>query len=494
MNPLKSFREVASLSRIKTDDPDLVREQMHALEHQIPWLYFNLLINAGALVYTHNLVAPDYLTVGVFSLMFILFVARMIVWFRPNTTPYTHEVGVRRLKSLWITGTLIGIIYNCWALQLLPYGNAVQQGHVAFFLCVTVISCLCSLVQFPALTLSLLAVSATNTLVYFLIAGNRVQIAMAISFVLVISIVAFVSRILFQNFYEQIKAKRALSASREKLSQLNTELTFHRDNLASEVQRRTAQLEEALNAEKELNRLQNEFVSMVSHEFRTPLAVIDGSARRLELKRMSMSEDDVTNRLQTIRSSVARLSGLIERTLDASRLAAGKIQMNFAPYDLQQLIRDCVAHQADIHSDFTFNLDIDVVPDRCIGDARLMENVVNNLLSNAVKYSGNSRQIHISATTEIDHVSVSVQDHGIGIPAADLTMISSRFFRASNTSGIQGTGIGLNLVNSLIKEYHGHVVIESEEGAWTKVTFTLPTSPTLAEPSMESPADMQAVS
>ena len=481
MSLIRSVYQMTSLFRIHTDDQDLVREQMFALERQIPWLYLNLLINAAALVYTHYSVAPHYLTIGVFSGMFILFVARMVVWFKPKTTAYTHEHGVKRLKSLWLTGTLIGIIYNCWGLQLIPYGNEFQQGHVAFFLSVTVISCLCSLVQFPALTLSLLAVSIVNSLVYFLIAGNKFQIAMACSFAIVILIVAFVSRILFMNFYDQIKAKRALSQSQEALSLLNKELTFHRDNLAQEVKRRTAQLEEALEAEKELNRLQNEFVSMVSHEFRTPLTIIDGAARRVELKFATLEPEEIVQRMKTVRVSVSRLSGLIERTLDASKLAAGKINLDITEFDLGELVRDIIFIQEDLHQEFDFELDLKDLPAKCLGDDRLMVNVINNLLSNAIKYSGDSRKVLIRGHEENGSVVLSIQDFGIGIPKKDLEKITDRFYRASNSTGIQGTGIGLNFVRMLIEQQNGSLSIESEEGKGTIVTICLPTETSMSE-------------
>lgn len=298
MQVLASLKDLADLLRIDTRDENLVREQVNALEKQIPWLYLNLLINAAALSYTHYGSAPAFLTIWPLTFMTVLFVARMIFWFTPSKKVYTHETGIKRLKSLWLLGTIVGVVYNAWGLQMLPYGNAFQQGHVAFFFAVTTIGCLYSLVQFPPLTLTLLGTSVLNMAVYVAIKGNEIQAAMAISYACIIVIIAFIGRILYRNYFFQIKTKYALSESQNELEKLNEELVFHRDNLTEEVRKRTQQLEEALQAERKLNELQNEFVSMVSHEFRTPLTIIDGTARRVQRRFDKMSTDDVFERIR----------------------------------------------------------------------------------------------------------------------------------------------------------------------------------------------------
>ena len=146
-----------------------------------------------------------------------------------------------------------------------------------------------------------------------------------------------------------------LRDTRRELEEKNQELAAHRDHLeekvaerTAEVQRQAEQLAQALQKEQELNTLQREFVSLVSHEFRTPLTIIDGAAQRLVRRKDKMTPEDLVARTGKIRAAVHRMTGLIESTLYASRLDAGKIRMERQPCDLKALVRDVCARQAEI--------------------------------------------------------------------------------------------------------------------------------------------------
>lgn len=470
--------------RIETGDPDLIHQQVQAMERQLPWMYCILCLSAAALGFTHYGTAPDYLTIWCVVGLTTICAGRTAFWYWSPKSPYSHETGVRKLRSLWILGALLTFAFNGWAIMLLPYGDPYQQGHVEFFMCVTVIGCVFAVIQFPAVALTLLGITSVSVLIFFSLTGNVTQIAMAINFAIVAAVILLINKILFRNYHDQIKSRRALQIEKKKVEHLNGELIYHRDNLEMEISRRTEEirdqairLEQALDAERNLNKLQSEFVSMVSHEFRTPLTIIDGTARRLERTLKNIEPAEAQERLTRIRSSVSRLSSLIERTLDASKLANGRIKIESVPYDLKALIRDSVERQLEFNKDFDFRLDISRLPDTFLGDVRLMDNVFTNLISNAIKYSGTSRRIEIRADMNGDTAKISVKDYGIGIPEEDLPLIATRFFRASSATGIQGTGIGLNLVKSLIEQHAGKFEIASKEGKWTKVTLQLPVSP-----------------
>lgn len=486
-------------TRIETDDPDLIRQQVQAVERQLPWMYFILCLNAAALGFTHYGTAPDYLTLWTVGGLILFCAGRAGFWYLSPRAPYDHQAGVRKLRTLWIFGTLLTLAFNAWAIMLLPYGDPYQQGHVEFFMCITVVGCVFAVIQFPAVAFTLLAITALSVLVFFSLSGNVTQIAMAINFAIVAVIIVLINQILFRSFHDQIRSRRALKSEKKKVEQLNAELIYHQDNLEQEISRRTEEireqairLEQALDAERKLNKLQSEFVSMVSHEFRTPLTIIDGTARRLERTFHQVTPVEAQERLTRIRSSVSRLSGLIERTLDASKLANGRIKIEPCRYDLKALIQDAVERQLEFNADFDFRLSLDGLPQTFLGDVRLMDNVFTNLISNAIKYSGASRHIDISAHMQGETAVIAVKDYGIGIAEAELPFITTRFYRASSATGIQGTGIGLNLVKSLVEQHGGQLEITSQEGAWTEVILHLPVRPGFEADLPESSADDRA--
>ncbi|MAK60331.1 MAG: hypothetical protein CMK09_05085 [Ponticaulis sp.] len=263
--------------------------------------------------------------------------------------------------------------------------------------------------------------------------------------------------------------------------QLQLELISSRDDLAVRVEERTQtimnqslELEKALAAERELNKMQTEFVSMASHEFRTPLTIIDGVARRLEKRAERWSPDDIREKAQSIRTTVKRMTMLVERTLDASRLSSGRIKLTPETFGLRELATEVCQRQRDLAPSHKIDVDLENFPETLFGDARLMDNVFTNIISNAVKYSGESKYVKVTGTEEGDYAVLKVRDHGVGIPKTELPKIFQRFFRASTSTGIPGTGIGLNLVKSLVDMHYGTVELDSVEGEWTEFTVRLP--------------------
>lgn len=258
-------------------------------------------------------------------------------------------------------------------------------------------------------------------------------------------------------------------------------LIARRDQLADLVERKTAdvrkqaaQLAEALDAERKLNELQQEFVSMASHEFRTPLAIIDGAAQRIVRRKDRMTPGELEERVGKIRSAVTRMTGLVDRTLDASRFNAGKVEMSADEFGLKDLVAKVCDRQRELSTGHRFEVDLERLPETMIGDSRLLEQVFTNLLSNAAKYSRENPRVHVEGYTDGDAAVVVVRDNGVGIPAEEITRLFQRYFRASTSIGIPGTGIGLNLVKQLVELHGGSIAVESEEGTGSTFTVRLP--------------------
>lgn len=259
------------------------------------------------------------------------------------------------------------------------------------------------------------------------------------------------------------------------------ELRQHKENLEEIVIERTAliaeqtaQLEEALATEQQLNEMQRQFVSMASHEFRTPLAIIDSSAQRLLRKKGKLTDEDLSKRIGIILESVQRMSSLMESTLSAARLNAGKLSIQISDCDIAGLIESVCARQQEISHHHVINCDELDLPNLIQADKVKVDQVITNLLSNAVKYAPDAPFIAVKAHHDNSHVFISVQDEGLGINDDDLPNMFEQFFRARTSTGIAGTGIGLHIVKQIIDFHGGEITVSSEVGVGTTFTVRLP--------------------
>ena len=238
-------------------------------------------------------------------------------------------------------------------------------------------------------------------------------------------------------------------------------------------------LEEKLAAERHLTQLQRNFVSMASHEFRTPLMIIDGHAQRLNKLRERIGVEEITTRAGKMRAAVLRMTHLIDNLLTSTRLLESGAGLYFHPeeIDLRDVVRDvCQLHRESSPSSLIVE-DLGAVPMRMVGAPKLLSQVFDNLLSNGIKYSPGGGSVRISVQASDDGFAVAVEDRGIGIPAADLSRLFERYFRGSNVSGIVGTGVGLNLVEMVVDLHGGSVDVVSEEGRGSCFTVRLPLRP-----------------
>jgi signal transduction histidine kinase len=225
-------------------------------------------------------------------------------------------------------------------------------------------------------------------------------------------------------------------------------------------------------------RLQTDFVSAVSHEFRTPLTSLRHVTELLE----ENDEVPVERRkafYDALGRNTDRLHRLVESLLDFARMESGR-----KPYDLQPV--DAAALVADVVADFQksvasrgFAIDLDVEPDAALpmrADASSLTNVLWNLLDNAVKYSQEEHLVHVSVRTRHGGIAIGVRDHGLGIPAHERKEIFTRFVRGERATqlGIKGTGLGLAMVSHVVDAHGGTIELESEEGAGSTFTIVLP--------------------
>ncbi len=254
------------------------------------------------------------------------------------------------------------------------------------------------------------------------------------------------------------------------------ELRQHKDNLEEIVIDRTAQLQEALAAEQHLNEMQRQFVSMASHEFRTPLAIIDSSAQRLLRKKGKLTDEDLSKRIDIILEAVRRMSSLMESTLSAARLNAGKLSVQISDCDISGLINSVCARQQEISHHHILNFDDLDLPNLIQADKVKIDQVLTNLLTNAVKYAPDAPFITVKAHHDDSDIFISVQDEGLGIHEDDLPNMFEQFFRAKTSTGIAGTGIGLNIVKQIIDYHGGDISLTSEVGVGTTFTVRLPIS------------------
>jgi two-component system, OmpR family, sensor kinase len=250
------------------------------------------------------------------------------------------------------------------------------------------------------------------------------------------------------------------------------ELMVSRQGLAQQA----SMLEERLAHEQHLTQLQRNFVSMASHEFRTPLTIIDGHAQRMIKTKDRLSAEEIAERAGKVRAAVLRMTNLMDNLLNSARLFDGGAGLYYHPdeIDLAALLHDvCQLHREIApRSHIRENFAGDRLP--VVGDAKLLFQVFSNLISNAIKYSPGGGPIAIGAAAEAGEVVVTVEDRGIGIPEQDRERLFARYSRGSNVSGIVGTGIGLYLAKMVIDLHHGGIAVESREGEGSRFTVRLP--------------------
>lgn len=254
-----------------------------------------------------------------------------------------------------------------------------------------------------------------------------------------------------------------------------TELTQYRQSLEEKVKERTHKLQAALEKEKELVTLKSRFASMVSHEFRTPLATIRLSVNHIKKYKSRMSADAIDSKIKVVSEQVDHMTHMLEEVLTLGKAEESKIQIakrevNIETFfaGIQEEVENIFKHSHTIHrtlimQQYEIETDVD-----------LLRNVFINLLSNAIKFSPGKTDIYLEGRQEGKLLIVQVRDEGLGIPEDELPKIFDPFHRGTNVATIQGTGLGLSIVKKAVDLIGGEVAVRSKPGEGTVFTVTIP--------------------
>ncbi len=266
----------------------------------------------------------------------------------------------------------------------------------------------------------------------------------------------------------------------DEVGEMARSVVVFRDNAIAlmSTQRRlleqAAALETALDNERRLTAQQRNFVAMTSHEFRTPLTIIDGHAQRLIKTKDRLDAAGVAERGERIRRAVVRMTSIMDGLLGASVLFDGQEVFRPTDFALETLVREVCQVHREMARGVNIHEDVEGLPQTIEGDPRLLFHAISNLVSNAIKYAPSGSQTDIIARADDSHVVVSVRDRGMGISDRDREHLFERFFRGGNATGIAGTGVGLHLVAMVLALHHGNVSVESREGVGSTFTLRLP--------------------
>ena len=224
---------------------------------------------------------------------------------------------------------------------------------------------------------------------------------------------------------------------------------------------------------QQLNKYKDEFMSMASHELKTPLTIIRAN---LDILMLTMEEGSKNPYVQKSLNHVDKLGKLINDLLDISKIQSGKLELRLREFDMSGLLKETIRSiQLTTPIQIIFNENSGVIP--AYGDPDRINLVINNLLGNAIKYAPGSKEIVVNAFRADDGVMVSVKDSGIGIPKDDLTNIFSRFFRVSGlNSTFSGSGIGLYIASEVVSRHGGKIWVESEVNKGSTFYFSIPAS------------------
>jgi two-component system, OmpR family, sensor kinase len=261
------------------------------------------------------------------------------------------------------------------------------------------------------------------------------------------------------------------------------ELLESRRSLATQAEILAGSLEK----ERALAAEQRNFITTMSHELRTPLTGIDGHAQRLIATKDQATPDQIAERAHRIRTAVFRLISLIV-SLTSEMEMTNSSSRRVRRFDLSRMLQDLQRYYSEVEMGITLHQHIDKLPEEIIGDPQLLYYAFSNLISNAFKYSPQGSRVTLTAGAKDGYVDVTVEDHGLGIPADEIDRVRERFYRGSNVGSIPGTGLGLHLVNQIVHEHGGVFRIDSEIGRGTRMMVSLPianSAPTSREVKLE---------
>jgi PAS domain S-box-containing protein len=296
-------------------------------------------------------------------------------------------------------------------------------------------------------------------------------------------VIAFIVDITGRKEIEQnvIQQQKQLERVSYEMRRLNAELEAkveERTVILKEALQRLEQsqeeLSEALDKERQLSEIKSRFVSMASHEFRTPLSTVLSSASLLSRYTTTDDQPRRDRHIEKIKASVKHLNDLLDDFLSLGKLDEGKVGAEFGELNLQETISDTIDEMKGLVKKNQYieyeHLGKEIIE----SDKKMIKNIMINLVSNAIKFSDEGKSVYVRSMVKDEEAVVSVRDEGIGISKEDQAHLFSSFFRGKNALNIQGTGLGLHIVKRYLDLLGGEVDLKSELGKGTIITFTIP--------------------
>jgi PAS domain S-box-containing protein len=281
---------------------------------------------------------------------------------------------------------------------------------------------------------------------------------------------------------EQVAAEQNLLRLNESLEEIVDERTGELERINTSLQeeivkreRKEMEVRSLLEKERELGLLKSRFVSMASHEFRTPLTGIQSAATLIDRYDAADQAPNRKKLTDMVRTSVRNLTNILNDFLSMDKLHSGKVTTHPSDFAIEELLEEILAElEGSLSDGKSIQPFLSDRPLLVFLDRNIMKNVLLNLLSNAIKYSRSNSEIKIRVESEKEGLSITVQDEGIGIPEAEQKHMFERFFRAQNATNIKGTGLGLNIVKRYLDLMEGDIRFESQENVGTTFFITIP--------------------
>lgn len=298
-----------------------------------------------------------------------------------------------------------------------------------------------------------------------------------------IFVIAFIVDITQRKLIEQsmLEQKAELEKSSVKIKQLNTDLevkveerTLILREALQKLEESQQELSEALDKEKQLNEIKSRFVSMASHEFRTPLTTVLSSASLLMKYNDAADQEKREKHINKIKNSVNLLNDILEDFLSLGKLNEGKVTRTTSEVDVCTVVKETAEDMKPLLKKGQHFI-LDCQPDAIAQtDKKLLHHILINLIGNAIKFSDEGKAIALNVVRSDKGITLSVTDEGIGISPEDQEHLFSSFFRGRNAVNIQGTGLGLHIVKRYIDLLEGEISLKSELNKGTSITFSIP--------------------
>lgn len=300
-------------------------------------------------------------------------------------------------------------------------------------------------------------------------------------FRLAVSEVDFAGRKIYAGFIHDLsrekEAEEQLKDYAAHLEDLVEQRTQTLKNTVHALQQAKEEVSVSLEKEKELGHLKSRFVSMASHEFRTPLSAVQLSASLIEKYAQPYDNANIRKHVAKIKNAVGNLTTILNDFLSLEKLEAGKVEPACAPFDLVKFSEE-ITEELQMVAKQNQNIIYQHTGTRSIVslDQNLLRNCIINLISNAIKYSGENTFIEFNTEIADSNCVITIKDNGIGIPDTDQKHLFEAFFRAHNTGNIPGTGLGLNIVARYTSLMDGRIEFKSDINQGTLFTITFPIS------------------